>query len=72
MVIHVIAEQAALEGRSGTTASEVRADGLIAPELIAELAADANLVPLVHPVNAAPEPGYVPSRNSPSSCDAEI
>ena len=53
VVIHVIAEQA--------LASEVCADGLIGPELIAELAAAARLVPLVHPRDAAPEPGYVPS-----------
>jgi hypothetical protein len=58
VVIHVIAEQAA----TGTPASEVRADGLIGPELIAELAAGAKLVPLVHPIDAAPEPGYLPSK----------
>jgi Domain of unknown function (DUF222) len=62
VVIHVIAEQAMIDSRSGTTASEVCADGLVSPELIAELAAEANLVPLVHPVDAAPEPGYVPSK----------
>ena len=62
MVIHVIAEQATIDGRSGATASEVCADGLIAPELVAELAAEAKLVPLVHPIDAAPEPGYVPSK----------
>ena len=62
VVIYVIAEQAALEGRSGATASEVCADGLVSPELIAELADAAKLVPLVHPVDAAPEPGYVPSK----------
>ena len=45
VVIHVIAEQAALEGRSRTPASEVCADGLITPELVAELAAGATLVP---------------------------
>ena len=62
VVIYVIAEPAALEGRSGATASEVCADGLVSPELIAELADAAKLVPLVHPVDAAPEPGYVPSK----------
>ena len=62
VVIHVIAEQAALEGRSRTPASEVCADGLITPELVAELAAGAKLVPLVHPLDVAPERGYVPSR----------
>jgi Domain of unknown function (DUF222) len=40
----------------------VGADGLIAPELVAELAKSAKLVPLVHPADAASEPGYVPSK----------
>jgi hypothetical protein len=35
---------------------------LIPPELVAELAASAKLVPLVHPGDAAPERGYVPSQ----------
>ncbi|HXS84600.1 MAG TPA: HNH endonuclease signature motif containing protein [Mycobacterium sp.] len=58
VVIHVIAGQAT----TAATASEVCADGLIGPELVAELAAGARLVPLIHPLDAAPEPGYVPSR----------
>jgi hypothetical protein len=62
VVIHVIADQATIDSRSGTTASQVCADGLVSPELVAELAAGAKLVPLVHPVDAAPEPGYVPSK----------
>jgi hypothetical protein len=62
VVIHVIADQATVDGRTGATASEVCADGLIAPELVAELAAQAKLVPLAHPIDAAPEPGYVPSK----------
>ena len=62
VVIHVIADHATVDGRSGATASEVCADGLIAAELVAELAAQAKLAPLVHPIDAAPEPGYVPSK----------
>jgi hypothetical protein len=62
VVIYVIAEQATIDGRSGATASEVCADGLIGHELVSELAASARLVPLVHPIDAAPEPGYVPSK----------
>ncbi|BBX47839.1 hypothetical protein MCOO_38540 [Mycobacterium cookii] len=62
VVIHVIADQAALDGHGGSLASEVCADGLVAPELIAELTDGAKLIPLVHPTDAAPEPGYVPSR----------
>jgi hypothetical protein len=62
VVIHVIAEQAATGNAGYTSASEVRADGLVGPELIAQLAAQAKLAPLVHPLDAAPEPGYVPSK----------
>ncbi len=62
VVIHVIAEHAMIDSRGATMASEVCADGLVSPELIAELAADAKLVPLVHPLDVAPERGYVPSR----------
>ena len=38
------------------------ADGLIPPELVTELAKSARLTPLVHPADAAPEPGYTPSK----------
>ncbi|WAJ47166.1 HNH endonuclease signature motif containing protein [Mycobacterium sp. Aquia_216] len=62
VVIHVIAEQATVDGRGSVPASQLSADGLIAPELVAELAKSARLVPLVHPADAPPEPGYVPSR----------
>jgi hypothetical protein len=62
VVIYVIAEQATIDGHSGAPASEACADGLISPELVAELAAGAKLVPLVHPIDAAPEPGYAPSK----------
>lgn len=58
VVVHVIAGQAV----TGAAASEVCADGLIGPELIAEVAAAAKLVPLVHPLDAAPELGYIPSK----------
>jgi hypothetical protein len=61
VTIHLIAEQATITGRGSTPASEVGADGLIPPELVAELANSAKLVPLVHPTDAAPEPGYAPS-----------
>ncbi|OBH00734.1 hypothetical protein A5696_15340 [Mycobacterium sp. E2699] len=62
VVIHVIAEQATLEGTGGAPGSEVGADGLIPPELVAELAASAKLMPLIHPGDAPPENGYVPSK----------
>lgn len=44
-----------MEGRGSAVGS--RADGLVAPEL----AASAKQVALVHPVDAAPEPGHTPS-----------
>jgi hypothetical protein len=62
VVIHVIAEQAALDGSGTTPGSEVGADGLISPELLAELGKSAKLVPLIHPADAPPEDGYVPSK----------
>jgi hypothetical protein len=62
VVIHVIAEQTTLDGRSAAPGSEVGADGLLTPELIQELAASAKLVPLIHPAGAPPEKGYVPSK----------
>ncbi len=60
--IHVIAGQATLDGRSARPASVLGADGLITADLLAELAKSAKLVPLVHPLDAPPEKGYVPSK----------
>jgi hypothetical protein len=62
VVIHVIAEQATLDGHGTAPGSEVSADGLITPELLTELAESAKLVPLIHPGDAPPENGYVPSK----------
>ncbi len=61
VLIHVIAEQATLGG-GDTPGSLVRADGLIGPELVSELAGTATQVPLVHPGDSPPEPGYTPSK----------
>ena len=61
VTIHVIASQDTLNGGQAP-GSELSADGLITPELIAELAKSAKLVPLVHPGYAPPEPGYTPSK----------
>ncbi|MGA7055264.1 MAG: DUF222 domain-containing protein, partial [Mycobacterium sp.] len=55
-------EHAALSGAGDAPGWEVGADGLIAPELVEELAKTAKLVPLVHPGDAAPEPQYAPSK----------
>ncbi|ULP47244.1 HNH endonuclease [Mycolicibacter virginiensis] len=62
VLIHVIAGQATVDGTGDAPGSLVGADGLIPPELIAELARSARLVSLVHPGDAPPEPGYVPSK----------
>ena len=61
-VIHVIAEQATIDGAGGEPGSMVEADGLIPAELIEELAKSAKLVPLIHPGDSPPEPGYTPSK----------
>jgi Domain of unknown function (DUF222) len=61
-VIHVIAEQATIDGASGEPGSMVEIDGLIPPELVAELAKSAKLVPLIHSGDAPSECGLHPSR----------
>ncbi len=61
VTIHVIAEHATLAGAGTVPASEFTADGLITAELLAELATSAKLVPMAHPGEAPPEPGYTPS-----------
>ncbi|BBU21417.1 HNH endonuclease signature motif containing protein [Mycobacterium xenopi] len=62
VVVHVIAERAGIVGSGCAPASLVEADGLIPPELVEDLARSATLVPLVHPGDAPPEPGYTPSK----------
>jgi hypothetical protein len=62
VVIHVVAEQASLDGTGQAPGSMIGADALVPAELVAELARSAKLRPLVHPADAAPEPGYIPSQ----------
>jgi hypothetical protein len=62
VVIHVIAGHDSVAGAGEEPGSMVEADGLVPPELIAELAKSSPLVPLVHPVDAPAESGYVPSK----------
>lgn len=62
VMVHVIAEQATLDGTSTAPGVLIGADELIPAELIAELARSAALRPLIHPGDALPEPGYRPSR----------
>jgi hypothetical protein len=62
VVIHVVADQASVDGAGQQPGSMIGSDALIPAELVAELARTAKLVPLVHPADAAPEGGYTPSR----------
>jgi hypothetical protein len=60
VVIHVIAEQATVQGTGSTPGVVPGVEGLIPAELIAELATSARLAPLSWPAQA-PEAGYTPS-----------
>ncbi|HZU49618.1 MAG TPA: DUF222 domain-containing protein, partial [Mycobacterium sp.] len=60
-VIHVVAEQATVDGTGNTPGFMAGADGLIPAEVIAELAKSARLCPVMHPLDAEPEARYVPS-----------
>ncbi|MDT5155072.1 MAG: hypothetical protein QOI01_6805 [Mycobacterium sp.] len=62
VVIHVIAEQATIEGTSLSPAATLGYEGLIPAELIADLAKTARLRPLIHPGDAPAESAYTPSR----------
>src|SRR5262249_36207418 len=59
VIIHVVAEQSMLEGRSSAPASVLGADGLIPAEVLAEVAKSTTLRPLRPPAGA--EPQYTPS-----------
>ena len=61
-VIHVIAEHATVEGAGAAPGVLSGYEGLLPAELIAELARDARLRPLVDFTDTAPEPGYTPSQ----------
>jgi hypothetical protein len=63
VVIHVIAEQASVQGAGNTPGVLVGAQELIPAELVAELAKAAKLVPLNPFRDVAPEQGYTPSAN---------
>jgi hypothetical protein len=62
VVIHVVAEEATVQGRSDKPAYVLGANTLIPGELLLELAKQARLIPLVHPVDLPAESGYRPSR----------
>jgi hypothetical protein len=60
VVIHVVAEQASVDGSGRTPGVVLGAEGLITAEMVAELGKNANLQPLILPADV-PEPRYVPS-----------
>jgi len=63
VVIHIVAEDATLQGNSDRPGYLMGADTLIAAEHLRELAANAKLHPLISPKSAVdPEPRYRPSR----------
>ncbi len=57
-VIHVIADEATINGTSDHPGSTVDPDGLIPPDVVRELAKTAKLVPLIHPGDAPAECSY--------------
>jgi hypothetical protein len=61
VVIHVIAEQASVQGAGSAPGVLVGAAGLLPAELVAELAKSARLAPLIPFRDVAPENGYTPS-----------
>ena len=62
VVIHVVAEEATLTGRSDNPAYVLGGNTLIPGELLIELAKQARLSPLIHPADLPAERGYQPSR----------
>jgi hypothetical protein len=62
VIIHVVAEQATVDGRGDTPGVSVADGELIPAQVVAELAREAKLRPIVHPADAPPEPRYTPSR----------
>jgi hypothetical protein len=62
VTIHIVAEQATLDGTSDTPGYHQQTGELIPADQVAELAREATVRPLVHPGDAAHEAGYTPSR----------
>ncbi len=60
VVIHVVAEQATVDGSGTAPGVAFGAEGLIPAQMIADLAKFARLRPLIPPADA-PEPRYIPS-----------
>lgn len=72
VVIHVVAEQATLNGHSDSPGCVLGAEDLITPELLAELALSARQVPLIHPATPPPNRTTTPPKRSPISCGPGI
>ncbi len=62
VVIHVVADQATLDGTANKPAYLLDTGDLIPPELLAELKETARQRPLIIPVETPPDPNYHPSR----------
>ncbi|MEB3021593.1 HNH endonuclease signature motif containing protein [[Mycobacterium] crassicus] len=62
VVIHVVADQASVDGSGRAPGVLLGAEELIPAELLAELAESARLRPVVQPVQDGPESGYRPSQ----------
>jgi hypothetical protein len=62
VVIHVVADQATVQGESDNPGYQLGANTVIPAEVVVELARNAKLSPLVHPIDAPSEPAYRPSR----------
>ena len=62
VTIHIVAENGSVEGRSQRPGYLVDDNELIPAEMVAQLAYEAKLRPLVSPVDAPPESGYTPSQ----------
>lgn len=62
VVIHVVAEQSALDGRSNRPGYLMSSGTVISAELLRDIAAQAKLRPLTHPKDSPAEPRYHPSR----------
>jgi Domain of unknown function (DUF222) len=62
VVIHVVADQASVDGTGRAPGSMIGSNALVPAEVVAELARSARLRPLIHPTDGPPEPGYTPSR----------
>jgi len=61
VVLHLVADQATVDGTSDKPGYLAGCDDLIPAELVAELAESAKVRPLFNPMDTPPEPGYVPS-----------